>query len=82
MNAARTLRCAAWAAAQRIATTLTTLATRTDTAAGKLRPGPAPPPDRGIRVDEARATLTDPTVEPCGFRWPGTELGIVFAQAP
>ncbi|MFE4411015.1 DUF6233 domain-containing protein [Streptomyces sp. NPDC056821] len=40
---------------------------------------PAPPSDRRTRVDEARAALTDPTVEPCGFCRPETELGIDFA---
>lgn len=32
-----------------------------------------------IRADEARAALTDPNVEPCGFCRPDTELGIDVA---
>ncbi|MFJ5898253.1 DUF6233 domain-containing protein [Streptomyces sp. NPDC093064] len=79
MSAARSLRCAAWAAAP---------AHRHDPAHPRhphrhrrweAPARPAPPPDRGIRVDEARAALTDPTVEPCGFCRPETELSIDFA---
>ncbi|MGW4569470.1 DUF6233 domain-containing protein [Streptomyces sp. NPDC004561] len=32
-----------------------------------------------IRADEARAALTDPTIEPCAFCRPDTELGIDLA---
>ncbi|EST24403.1 hypothetical protein M878_30795 [Streptomyces roseochromogenus subsp. oscitans DS 12.976] len=32
-----------------------------------------------IRADEARAALTDPNIEPCGFCRPDTELGIDVA---
>lgn len=32
-----------------------------------------------IRADEARAALTDPTIEPCQFCQPDTELGMDLA---
>jgi hypothetical protein len=32
-----------------------------------------------IRADEARAALTDPTVTPCSFCRPDTDLGIDLA---
>jgi hypothetical protein len=32
-----------------------------------------------IRADEARAALTDPTVAPCAFCRPDTDLGIDLA---
>ncbi len=36
-------------------------------------------PSHRIRADEARAALSDPTIEPCGFCRPDTQLGIDLA---